>query len=306
VQPGGGCVSINPAVMEYSDRPRSGVQPVSTGRERSSSFRDDEWDRDKEDTTSETSSKSDEDSEVSSDDRPLTLEDRALAAKMAADVALDRDTDAEAIAAYDTIASRRRRTAFGAFSSIFAVPTQVLDKVYKNRNSLLTFHPRSEIRLACDRLMKNQHFEMVIFGCVLVNGLVIGLQKPEAQMNAGASAILPETLSTTLQVRLSQSPRTASAIAHARLTLSACIGPGDFPNFVRLRSVGEDRRVRLFNRRKHVLKGVLEHARLRRGGGWFGGSGELQRRHGAVAVAVNSHATAASSAEQVQIGTAGA
>ena len=99
--------------MEYSDRPRSGVQPVSTGRERSSSFRDDEWDRDKEDTTSETSSKSDEDSEVSSDDRPLTLEDRALAAKMAADVALDRDTDAEAIAAYDTIASRRRRTAFG-------------------------------------------------------------------------------------------------------------------------------------------------------------------------------------------------
>ena len=188
--------------MEYRNQNRGPPQserPVSTGREQRGYDNEPE----REDTVSERSySESDRDSvdsRLSDDDKPLTPEDRALLEKMEAEAAADKDADAEAMAKLDKIERRRRKTPLGLVAKVFAAPMLWLEQVYANPNSLMTFHPKSEIRMACDKLRQTPSFEMFIFGCVIINGVIIGLQKPDAQMDAGASAILPVALSTTMQ-----------------------------------------------------------------------------------------------------------
>ena len=146
----------------------------------------------------ESASESDGASE-DSEEGSVSPEDAELLAKLEAETAADRDADAEAMAAFAKMERARRRTPLHALHRFFAAPARVLEEVYANPNSLMTFSRNSELRRACDALRNNPRFEMFIFVCVLVNGVLIALKKPEAQLDAGASAILPKATSVALQ-----------------------------------------------------------------------------------------------------------
>ena len=59
-------------------------------------------------------------------------------------------------------------------------------------------HLRAASR-ACDSLRNNPNFEMFIFVCVLVNGVLIALKKPGGAVGRRPSAILPKATSAALQ-----------------------------------------------------------------------------------------------------------
>ena len=146
----------------------------------------------------ESASESDGASE-DSEEGSVSPEDAELLAKLEAETAADRDADAEAMAAFAKMERARRRTPLHALHRFFAAPARALEEVYANPNSLMTFGRNSDLRRACDSLRNNPHFEMFIFVCVLVNGVLIALTKPEAQLDAGANSILPKATSVALQ-----------------------------------------------------------------------------------------------------------
>ena len=145
----------------------------------------------------ESASESDGASE-DSEEGSVSPEDAELLAKLEAETAADRDADAEAMAAFAKMERARRRTPRMRCTDLRRAGG-VLEEVYANPNSLMTFSRTSELRRACDALRNNPRFEMFIFVCVLVNGVLIALKKPEAQLDAGASAILPKATSVALQ-----------------------------------------------------------------------------------------------------------
>ena len=134
-----------------------------------------------------------------SEDGTVSPEDAELLAKLEAEAAADRDADKEALAAFAKMERARRRTPLDAAHRLFAAPARAFAEVYASPDSLMTFSRTSELRRACESLRNNPNFEMFIFVCVLVNGVLIALTKPEAQMDAGARAIVPPATGTALQ-----------------------------------------------------------------------------------------------------------
>ena len=140
----------------------------------------------------------DEDSE---EEFPATPEDAAELARLEAAEAEDRDADEEAIAAFEKAAQRRKvRTRWAAFLESLEAPVGWFDDVYANPNALMVFPPGSALRRACEGLRTHPTFEGVVLACVILNGVVIGLGKPEAQLDAGADPILPTAVSKTFEV----------------------------------------------------------------------------------------------------------
>ena len=175
----------------------SGLRPAPPGR-RGDPRDADRYARDDDARSRESASESDGASEAS-EEGSVSPEDAELLAKLEAEAAADKDADKEALAAFEKMDRARRRTILGALYRVFAAPARLFEEVYASPDSLMTFSRTSELRRACDHLRNNPHFEMFIFVCVLVNGVLIALTKPEAQMDAGASAILPTATSTALQ-----------------------------------------------------------------------------------------------------------
>ena len=134
-----------------------------------------------------------------SEDGSLSPEDAELLAKLEAEAVADRDADKEALAAFAKVERARRRGPMNAVRRIFAAPARILTEVYASPDSLMTFSRSSKLRRACESLRNNPNFEIFIFVCVLVNGVLIALIKPEAQMDAGARAIVPAATGTALQ-----------------------------------------------------------------------------------------------------------
>jgi len=175
----------------------SGLRPAPPGR-RGDPRDADRYARDDDARSRESAFESDGASEAS-EEGSVSPEDAELLAKLEAEAAADKDADAEALAAFEKMDRARRRTPLGALYRVFAAPARAFEEVYASPDSLMTFSRTSELRRACDHLRNNPNFEMFIFVCVLVNGVLIALTKPEAQMDAGASAIVPTATSTALQ-----------------------------------------------------------------------------------------------------------
>ena len=170
----------------------SGLRPAPPGIDADRYARDDDA------RSRESASASDGASEAS-EEGSVSPEDAELLAKLEAEAAADKDADKEALAAFEKIERARRRTPLYALHYVFAAPARALEEVYASPDSLMTFSRTSELRRMCDHLRNNPNFEMFIFICVLVNGVLIALTKPEAQMDAGASAIVPTATSAALQ-----------------------------------------------------------------------------------------------------------
>ena len=132
---------------------------------------------------------------------PVTPEDAAELARIEAEEAKDREADEQNIAAYERAAERRKaQTRFAAFLESLEAPVGWFNDVYDNPNALMVFPPESALRRACEGLRTHPTFEGIVFACVILNGVNIGLTIPEAQLDAGVDPILPTAVTKTFEI----------------------------------------------------------------------------------------------------------
>ena len=128
---------------------------------------------------------------------PLSPDDAELLAKLEEEAMMDMDVDAEAIEAHARAEARRVRSRRERiFDALFAAPTDLVRRVYANPDSLLVFPPDSAFRRACDTVRSRPWFETFILACVILNGVLLATQRPEAQIDQGAKRRVPEPPAT--------------------------------------------------------------------------------------------------------------
>ena len=72
--------------------------------------------------------------------------------------------------------------------------------MYENPNALLLFSPDGEFRDRCTWLRLHPRFEAFIFVCVICNGIIIGLQKPDHALQDGEKNPLSPEAATGFQL----------------------------------------------------------------------------------------------------------
>lgn len=131
---------------------------------------------------------------------PLSPDDAELLAKLEEEAMMDMDVDAEAIEAHARAEARRVRSRRERiFDALFAAPTDLVRRVYANPDSLLVFPPDSAFRRACDTVRSRPWFETFILACVILNGVLLATQRPEAQIDQGAKRRVPESFGDAAQ-----------------------------------------------------------------------------------------------------------
>ena len=131
---------------------------------------------------------------------PLSPDDAELLAKLEEEARKDIDAEAEAIEAHARAEARRVRSRRERiFDALFAAPTDLVRRVYANPDSLLVFPPDSAFRRACDTVRSRPWFETFILACVILNGVLLATQRPEAQIDQGAKRRVPESFGDAAQ-----------------------------------------------------------------------------------------------------------